>query len=73
MSDNSDDEFNGDFVSTAWVPYAERLEWRDVRPIEQDDGPNPIVSIAYSPKCKFIYLFLYQIHLLTIDSFNISF
>lgn len=34
------------------IPYAEREEWADVIPIEQDDGQNPVVLIAYSEKCK---------------------
>lgn len=55
MSDNddlsSDEEVNGD-PPGVWIPYAERELWKDVVPIEQDDGPNPIVAIAYTPKCK---------------------
>ena len=35
-----------------WIPYSARENWRDVQPIEQDDGPNPIVCIAYSQRCK---------------------
>ncbi|KAJ8687480.1 hypothetical protein QAD02_023274 [Eretmocerus hayati] len=47
-----DDDANGDLASQLWVPYAERPEWRDVEPIEQDDGPDPIVAIAYSEKFR---------------------
>lgn len=36
-------------------PYSERPEWSDVEPIPQDDGPNPLVPIAYSADCKFEY------------------
>jgi len=31
-----------------WVPYAEREEWSDVKPIPQDDGPASVVRIRYS-------------------------
>ncbi|OVA04595.1 Protein prenyltransferase [Macleaya cordata] len=27
--------------------FSERKEWSDVKPIPQDDGPNPVVPIAY--------------------------
>lgn len=49
MGDNSDDELAFD-----WVPYSERKDWADVRPLAQDDGDKPIVQIAYSDKCKFL-------------------
>ena len=27
-------------------------QWSDVVPIPQDDGPNPVVKIAYSAECE---------------------
>lgn len=47
MGDNSSDE---EFAED-WKPYSQREEWKDVRPLEQDDGPNPVVSINYSDIC----------------------
>ncbi len=37
-----------------WTFYKDRDEWKDVTPIKQDDGPNPVVALAYSNKCKYI-------------------
>jgi len=33
-----------------WVPLGQREEWKDVTPVPQDDGPNPVCVIAYGDK-----------------------
>ena len=35
-----------------WVPYSERDEWKDVVPIPQDDGENPVVAIQYTGRFR---------------------
>lgn len=32
------------------VRLSQNQEWADVIPIPQDDGPNPVVPIAYKPE-----------------------
>ncbi|KAH8257729.1 hypothetical protein KR038_009140 [Drosophila bunnanda] len=51
MCDSSDDEFLG----TDWLPYSARSEWADVEPLAQDDGNNPVVSIAYSQMFREVF------------------
>uniref|UniRef100_A0A1L8DUV0 Protein farnesyltransferase/geranylgeranyltransferase type-1 subunit alpha n=1 Tax=Nyssomyia neivai TaxID=330878 RepID=A0A1L8DUV0_9DIPT len=51
MGDSSSD----DDLYEGWQMYSERPEWGDIEPIEQDDGENPIVEIAYSDRFKDVY------------------
>ena len=54
MSEESDSSSGGEVScsSSNYIFYSERPEWKDIKPIPQDDGSNPVVSIAYSDKCK---------------------
>lgn len=51
MSD-SDEMIDENFADSVWVLYRDREDWKDVVPVLQDDGPDPVVAIDYSVKCK---------------------
>lgn len=47
MSDSDEETF----VPTRKIFYKDRPEWKDVEPLAQDDGEEPVVTIAYSKEC----------------------
>lgn len=53
MSDSGDSD-------VAWTYYKDRPEWNDVTPVPEDEGPNLVVVIAHSEKCKYLYNLLFK-------------
>nr|CAG4651103.1 EOG090X08PK [Simocephalus serrulatus]SVE94328.1 EOG090X08PK [Simocephalus serrulatus] len=51
LSDSSDDFADQE----PWVLYRDRPEWKDVKPIELNEGPFPVVAIAYSDRFRDIF------------------
>ena len=50
MSDSGSDNESDDHCQQ--LEYSRRPEWSDVTPIEQDEGPNPVVRIAYTDRFR---------------------
>ena len=47
----SDDENSS---NEEFIYYRERPGWKDIQPLPQDDGPHPVVQIAYTDRCNYI-------------------
>ncbi|XP_076058283.1 farnesyl transferase alpha [Oratosquilla oratoria] len=53
MGSNDSEYFSDE--EEAWVMYKDRSEWADITPLPQNDGPNPVVRIAYSDTFTDVY------------------
>nr|SVE74272.1 EOG090X08PK [Daphnia barbata] len=49
LSDSSDESSQQE---PTWIYYRDRPEWNDVVPVELNEGPFPVVAIAYSDRFK---------------------
>ncbi|GAM21439.1 hypothetical protein SAMD00019534_046140 [Acytostelium subglobosum LB1] len=52
MTDKRVEVVDDDEEEYQFIPFSKRVDWKDVQPIEQDDGPNPICPIAYKEEFK---------------------
>nr|CAG4646375.1 EOG090X08PK [Macrothrix elegans] len=51
LSDSSE-EFSGE---EPWIFYRDRPEWKDVQPLTINEGPFPVVAIAYSDRFRDVF------------------
>eukprot|EP00252_Welwitschia_mirabilis_P000938 TRINITY_DN10923_c0_g1_i1.p1 TRINITY_DN10923_c0_g1~~TRINITY_DN10923_c0_g1_i1.p1 ORF type:complete len:346 (+),score=54.00 TRINITY_DN10923_c0_g1_i1:130-1167(+) len=51
-NDLASDDSSDDEGYEEWVPLSKRDEWRDVKPIPQDDGPRPVVPITHTAQFR---------------------
>ena len=49
-----------DYEEDQW--YYEREDFKDVTPIEQDDGPFPVVKIDYTKACMY-FVYNFKLHI----------
>ena len=54
---------SSDEEEEAFVPISRRPEWSDVTPVPQDDGPHPVVAIAYRPEFREIMDYFRAVYL----------
>jgi hypothetical protein len=50
MKKEENEEEEGEEYST--ILKVEDYDWSDITPIKQDDGPDPVVMIAYQEECE---------------------
>ena len=48
MSDSTSDTEHEEFTGS--ISYSRHPDWADVKPIPQDEGPSPVVKIAYTDR-----------------------
>jgi protein farnesyltransferase/geranylgeranyltransferase type-1 subunit alpha len=46
----ADDSSDEEETNQPFVPFNERPEWKDITPVPQDEGPNPVAVIQYTPR-----------------------
>jgi hypothetical protein len=44
--------FNFQKKKKMFTSFKEREEWKDVEPVPQNEGENPVVPINYSHECR---------------------
>ena len=55
-----------------WEPFSAREEFKDLQPLPQDDGPDPVVKIAYNKQCNSVSSqLIHDFHLTSLD-FSVS-
>ncbi len=56
----------------SYIFYHDRPEWSDVVPVELHEGPFPVVAIAYSDRCDYIYIALPLVYFNVLNIFSFS-